>query len=179
MTNMWKRIAIGSAIVAGAAVFTYLVWPARIQAAGLMGGRMAAMMNGGSMKAMMNGSSSGMMSGDMGQMHEQMAGLHTKEQAAAAQALGMSAEELATALKEGRGVADLAKEKGMSVDKLTEAVNSARKAAFDELVAAGTLTQEQADQMIEHMGQVGLMTLNMGTMMQNGGSCHGAKAPTI
>lgn len=37
-------------------------------------------------------------------------------------------------------------------DKVTEALTAAHQAALNELMAAGTLTQAQADQMLEHMG---------------------------
>ncbi|HYF95399.1 MAG TPA: hypothetical protein VD969_24575 [Symbiobacteriaceae bacterium] len=164
MTKMWKRVAIGAAIVAAVGTITLVAHPGRLLAAGMMGGGMGNMMQ------------SGMMGGDMSKMHDSMSGMHEQLLGAAAGALGMTADELSQALADGRGVADLAKGKGVDLAAVTGAMEDARKAAFDEMVAAGTLTQEQADQMLEHMGKAGLTVLNGAAMMQTGGACHAAPA---
>jgi hypothetical protein len=195
MTKTWKRIAIGAAVVAGVAVIGLVARPGILQAAaGMMGSGSSSMMQGGmmqgNMNSMMNGDMSsmmngnmadmmkGMMNGDMSQMHDTMSGMHNQELSAAAGALGMTADDLTKALADGRGVADLAKEKGVELTAVTGAMEAARKAAFDQLVTAGTMTREQADQMIDHMGKLGLMTLNGAAMMQNGGTCHTAQTQT-
>lgn len=175
MTKTWKQIAIGAAVVAGVAVIGLVARPGVLQAAaGMMGSGNSSMMQGG----MMQGNMNSMMNGDMSKMHDAMSGMHTQELNAAAGALGMTADDLTKALADGRGVADLAKEKGVELTAVTGAMEAASKTTFDQLVAAGTMTREQADQMIDHMGKLGFMTLNGAAMMQNGGTCHTAQPQT-
>lgn len=63
-----------------------------------------------------------------------------------ATALGMSAEELQTALAEGQRIPDLLEEQGISQEDFQAAMQAAQHAALDEAVADGVITQEQADQ---------------------------------
>ncbi len=63
---------------------------------------------------------------------------------AIAQALGMSHDELLAAVKAGKSVSDLAKEKGVSADAIKKAVVDAVGRQLDEAVTAGKLTAEQA-----------------------------------
>ncbi|MCM3764578.1 YckD family protein [Neobacillus niacini] len=90
-------------------------------------------MNGGQM-----GSGAGMRM--MGSMNEVIA-----------DALGMSREEFQTARHEGKSVADLAKDKEISVDQLLAFIIETRKANLEKLVKDGKLTQEQMDSMLENM----------------------------
>ncbi len=64
----------------------------------------------------------------------------------AAEALGMTAEELRTALKEGQTIAQVAESKGVDVQTVIDALVAARKAKLDEKVAAGEITQAEADE---------------------------------
>ena len=69
---------------------------------------------------------------------------------AAAQALGITQDELMTELKDGKSLAEVAEAKGMSVDDFKAALLIQVKAQLDSLVADGTLTQEQADRVMQN-----------------------------
>jgi hypothetical protein len=64
---------------------------------------------------------------------------------AAAKALGMSTSDLTTALRGGKTLLDLAGEKNVDVTKLRTAIADAEKAALDQAVKDGKMTQAQAD----------------------------------
>jgi uncharacterized protein YidB (DUF937 family) len=66
-------------------------------------------------------------------------------QAATAEALGLTVEELAAAHEDGTRLPQLAEEQGVDLETVMTAVSDARTAAIDQAVADGTLTQEQAD----------------------------------
>lgn len=66
---------------------------------------------------------------------------------AAAKTLGMTTDALTTALREGKTLLDLAREKKVDVAKLRTAIADAQKAAIDQLVKDGKLTQAQADKL--------------------------------
>ncbi|MDA8218026.1 MAG: hypothetical protein M0Z94_10470 [Dehalococcoidales bacterium] len=68
---------------------------------------------------------------------------------AVAKALGMTQEELRTALRDGKSIADLASEKGITAEQIKTAVVDATKARLDQAVAAGNLTQAQADRILQ------------------------------
>ena len=68
-----------------------------------------------------------------------------------ADALGISVDELTAAVQSGKSVADLAAEKGVSVDSLVEKAVAVRQAKVQEAVEAGRLTQAQADAMLAQM----------------------------
>ncbi len=115
---------------------------------------------------MMGGRGGGMMGGlrdedGYGPMHEVM-------QAAMAEALGITHDELEERYAAGDTAWTIAQEKGLTQEEFTTLMSEARSKAFDQLVADGTLTQEQADWMGDRMGN----------MMQNGygdgtGGCMG------
>lgn len=65
---------------------------------------------------------------------------------AAAKALGMTSADLTTALRT-KTLLTLAQEKNVAVATLRTAIADAQKAAIDQLVKDGKLTQTQADQM--------------------------------
>jgi len=67
---------------------------------------------------------------------------------AAAQALGMTVEELRTALQGGKSLATIAGEKGIEVSKVVDALVAELKAHLDEHVASGRNTQAEADQLL-------------------------------
>jgi hypothetical protein len=61
----------------------------------------------------------------------------------AATALGVTPAELRTAIRSGKSIAEVAKDKGVDVQKVIDALVSARSTRIDEAVTAGKLTQEQ------------------------------------
>ncbi len=77
--------------------------------------------------------------------------------AAAAEALGMTTEELSAELWAGKSLADIAEEKGVDLVELQATVQSAVEAArvtamqeaIDQAVEDGTITQENADWLLE------------------------------
>ena len=60
--------------------------------------------------------------------------------------LGMSVKDLNTALKGGKTIAQLAQEKGISLDKLVTDVTAKHTAALKKAVQDGKMTQAQADE---------------------------------
>jgi len=66
--------------------------------------------------------------------------------AAAATALGMSEADLHTALRSGKSIADVAEEKNVDLQKVIDAMVDEATKKIDEAVAAGRLTQAQADE---------------------------------
>jgi uncharacterized protein YidB (DUF937 family) len=64
----------------------------------------------------------------------------------AAEALGITADELRTALQGGQTIAQVAESKGVDVQTVIDAMVADLKAHLDEEVAAGEHTQEEADQ---------------------------------
>lgn len=66
---------------------------------------------------------------------------------AAATALGMSTEELRTAVQGGKTLAEVAKEKNVSVDALVKAMVAAAEKELSTAVTDGRITQAQADAM--------------------------------
>jgi hypothetical protein len=64
---------------------------------------------------------------------------------AAATYLGMSVEDLFTALKGGKTLAQVAADKGKTVDGLVSALTADAKAKLDKAVTAGDITQAQAN----------------------------------
>jgi lambda repressor-like predicted transcriptional regulator len=68
--------------------------------------------------------------------------------AAAADYLGLSADDLVQELKDGKSLADVAKARGKSVDGLEQAVIDAAKSALDKSVAAGDMTADQEQQIL-------------------------------
>jgi polyhydroxyalkanoate synthesis regulator phasin len=65
---------------------------------------------------------------------------------AAATYLGLTEDALRTQLESGKSLADVAQAQGKSVDGLVTALTDAAKKKLDAAVAAGNLTQAQADQ---------------------------------
>lgn len=120
----------------------------------MMSGNMAAMhgsMTSGNMAAM-HGS---MMSGDMAAMHSQMAPLmaqmgavHDTVMGEVAALLGLNRAELEQALGSGKSLSALAAEKQVAIGDLQAVMTKGMKSFLDAQVQAGTITQEQAAQML-------------------------------
>jgi lambda repressor-like predicted transcriptional regulator len=63
--------------------------------------------------------------------------------------LGMDEANVRAALRDGKSLADLAKDKGKSVDGLEQALRDAIREDADKAVEDGALTKEQADRLVE------------------------------
>jgi hypothetical protein len=72
-----------------------------------------------------------------------------------AQALGLPAEELQSRLVEGETLADIAEEKGMTMEQLRTAAREAIPGVLEDFVADGVMTQQQADRALEAIEQAG------------------------
>ena len=79
------------------------------------------------------------------------AGLQGTTHGAIAAALGMSSEELFTAMRSGKTIAQLSQEKGVDLETVVKTALEAHDKALDEQVQAGRLSQEQADWMDSRM----------------------------
>jgi predicted transcriptional regulator len=70
-----------------------------------------------------------------------------------AEALGLTPDELFAELHEGKTLSEIAEEQGVEMDEVREAVSAAQveaqKAAIEQAVEDGRLTEEQADWMLE------------------------------
>lgn len=64
----------------------------------------------------------------------------------AAGALGMTEDDLRTALQGGKTLAQVAKDKGVALDTLVQAIVGAEKARIAQDVSSGRITQQQADE---------------------------------
>jgi hypothetical protein len=124
----------------------------------------------------------GMMGGSMmtganhAQMHGAMMGangMHEQVWTAIAAELDMTYAELNTAVQNGQTVAQLAEDKGVSLDELKTAAKNAYQAASADLVEQGVLTQEQADWMLDHMDDMPMFNFDQGFGSAPGGMMHG------
>jgi len=70
---------------------------------------------------------------------------------AIAEEVGVEAEALWTELRSGASLADILDKYGVDVDDLVARVMEQHRAALDEAVASGRISQEQAEYMLEHM----------------------------
>ncbi|MEM7027977.1 MAG: hypothetical protein AAF629_00185 [Chloroflexota bacterium] len=70
---------------------------------------------------------------------------------AVAEALGLSVEELEAAKEAGQSIRDLAEAQGIELSDIQEAKKAALTEAIEEAVSEGTITQAQADQMLERI----------------------------
>ena len=68
--------------------------------------------------------------------------------------LGLTQTQLHDLRLEGKSLAQIAADKGISRDSLIQKLTEARKAELAKAVAAGQLTQEQADAMLQRMTTV-------------------------
>lgn len=90
---------------------------------------------------------------------------------AVAEALGMEPAALIEALHAGQTLTQIAEAQGVDVQAVTDAMLAAAEAHLAELVAAGTLTQEQAD---EHLAAMGDHVTDMPMFTGEGCSMMGA-----
>lgn len=69
----------------------------------------------------------------------------------AANAIGVTGDELRTELKAGKSVADVAGEHNVSLDVVKARITSDAQAKLGELVASGKIKQERADQALQKL----------------------------
>ncbi len=100
---------------------------------------------------------------------------------AAAEAIGVTPEELRTELEAGKSIADIAQAKGVSVDAVIDALVADMKAHLDEEVASGEYTQAEADaKLAEFTTRVTEMVNTSGLPAPKGGhGKHGASLDTV
>ena len=92
--------------------------------------------------------------------------LHEYMEAAVAEEFGITVEEVEDLHEQGRTMWEYAQEQGLTSEQFQEKMVAARTSALEQAVAAGVITQAQADWMLERMGR----------MFQGGagfGSCNG------
>jgi len=85
----------------------------------------------------------------------QLEGLKEATEAAVAETLGMTVEELQAAHEAGQTMPEIAKEKDVHMADIQAAAETAKQAFIEQAVADGTITQEQADFMLAHRGGPG------------------------
>ncbi len=116
----------------------------------------------------------GMMMG-RGMMGQGMLNNGTPMLTVAAEALGLEPAALVEALQAGQTLAEIADAQGVDLDALQVAMLSGAQVHMAEMVAAGLLTQAQADahlaQMSEHMADMPLLS-GTGSCMMAGGMTH-------
>jgi hypothetical protein len=78
-------------------------------------------------------------------------GLDADDLTAAARVLGMTEAELTTALNGGKSAATVAKDKGVDLGKVIDAIVASDQAEIAAAVKAGTMTQAQADQRLANL----------------------------
>ncbi len=93
-----------------------------------------------------SGSALGKRHGGPGRGHGPKAGL-----SAAATALGLSETELRAQLRAGKSLATVAKEKGVAVEKVVDALVAEAQQRLADAVKAGRLTQAQADERLKDL----------------------------
>ena len=92
--------------------------------------------------------------------------------------LGLTEAELHTQLESGKTLAQIAKDKGKTVDGLEKAIVAEAKKSLDAAVKAGTITQAQADGMLTQMtAHVDDMINGTGPMHGDGDGPHGFGGP--
>ena len=109
---------------------------------GMMGSMMQSYGGG-----MMNGRAPGFMQGRGGAFGRGEFGILSEYMdSALAEAFGLTVEEVQAVRQDGKTLWDVAKEQGLTVADYQEKMTQAREKALELAVAAGAITQEQADQ---------------------------------
>jgi hypothetical protein len=101
---------------------------------------------------------------------------------AAAKALGMTPEQLFTELHSGKSLSDIATAKGVDLQKVYDAMNADRveamKAAIQQAVKDGTMTQAQADWLLQGLN-LGFLPKGRGFGFGRGFGWPGKVAPSV
>jgi hypothetical protein len=98
----------------------------------------------------MTGESRGNRAG-MGMMGGMMGGMMNSMDEVISEELGMNVDEFQSARLEGKTVAEIAEEKGVTVKELVKVLIDSRKSELSRFVKEGKLTQEQLDNMLKNM----------------------------
>lgn len=77
--------------------------------------------------------------------------------------LGLTPEELCDLRQEGKSLAEIAAERGVTAEELVEAIMAEKVEAVQARVDDGTITQEQADLMIQQMTERTELAVNRTT----------------
>ncbi|WP_276354048.1 hypothetical protein [Cohnella caldifontis] len=101
-------------------------------------------------------------------------GFAQRDLSAAASALGMTVEDLKTALQAGKTLADVAKEKNVEVQTLIDAETAAIQAQIQQQVQDGKLTQDQADKRLARAADLADKFVNGGFFRGGGRGHHGS-----
>jgi uncharacterized protein YidB (DUF937 family) len=141
----------------------------RMQGSGMMGGNWESMQKIHSLMTQ---------NGGIGVMHQwmhQSGGVHETTWKALADQLGLTNDEITAQISDGKTLAQLAEEKGVSTKDLAATMENSMKSGLAKAVENGVLTQEQADVMLQQMdGRYEWMITNMGAgMMGTGGGMMG------
>ncbi len=96
---------------------------------------------------------------------------------AAAEALGLTVDELRTAAEDGSSLADLAEQEGVSTDVLVSKLVAAAKTRLADAVADGRLTQAQADGRATELQTRITERLDEPLRFGRGGRGHGGHGP--
>ncbi len=98
----------------------------------------------------------GMMGGGRGMMglNGNYGAMHTYMLDALSQNLGLTSQELQTRLNNGETVYQIAQSQGKTADQIQTLLQDSQDSALKNAVAAGVLTQAQADWMDQHMEQM-------------------------
>ncbi len=96
---------------------------------------------------------------------------------AVAEALGLTADELKTQLKEGKTIAGIAEDKGVEAQMLIDAQKAAIEKRVNEALQAGKLTQEQADKQLAAAGEQAERIVGGGFRHGGGERGHGSGKP--
>jgi hypothetical protein len=91
----------------------------------------------------------GMGKGFMGPRMGRMGGRSGSLVSVATDKLGMTAQDLMTELRNGKTIADVAKEKNMDLQVIVDAYATQLKTSLDKAVADGRITQKMADWTLE------------------------------
>jgi hypothetical protein len=142
-------IVIVAVLVLGTAGYAYAQTQqpgSEVRAQGMMGGG-----RGG--RGMMGGGY-----GMMGAYDDEVEGygpMHDAMLQGFAGAFGLTVEELQAQLDAGETMYTIAEAQGFTLEQFRELMLQVRTDALNQLVADGTITQEQADWMLSHMSQMG------------------------
>jgi hypothetical protein len=103
---------------------------------------------------MMNGygyGPGGMMGGGGRNFENGYGFMHDYMISAFAESVGLTVDQVNTRLSQGESLTQIANAEGFTGDKLTQLISQVWKSALDKAVAAGVITQSQADSMLQHM----------------------------
>ncbi len=91
-------------------------------------------------------------------------GLGTTNAEVVSELTGLTPDEIHAQRQEGKSLVEIAAAQGVNEDALVEAIMAAKKEVVQAKVAAGALTQEQADLMLQQMEQRTQQAVNRTTV---------------